>query len=248
MRAPDPENGYSKRQEREMDDIAMKWVVGGSDWELRTSNPQLIGFLPAHNDHKDYDLMFEDFGDLSQLTVLDFGCGPGRNLVKYHSTFARIDGIDISQMCLDRAAIYLQHPPHAVPPNKYTLYKTNGVDLREVLDNKYDLIMSTICMQHISVHEIRYNIFKDMLRVLKPGGWITIQMGYGERIGGVEYYVNFYDAEKTNGYCDVRVREPGQLEKDLAEIGYTNFQFTLRPVGPGDGHTCWIFFRAQKPQ
>lgn len=241
-----PDNDYTKRQEQEMDNLGRQWRVNGSDWELRTSNPQLVGHLPSHNGHEDYALMFQGFENLSTLRVLDFGCGPGRNLVKYNKTFARIDGVDISNVLLDKARIYLASA--FIAPEEYTLYKTNGVDLAEISDGQYDLVMSTICMQHIPVWEIRYNLFQEMLRVLKPGGWITIQMGYGEREGGVEYNENFYDAEKTNGYCDVRVRHPSQLEKDLHGMGYESFQYTIRPVGPGDGHTCWIFFRARKPQ
>ena len=32
----------------------------------------------------------------------------------------------------------------------------------------------------------------------------------------------------------------------MKEIGFENFNYYIRPVGPGDGHPNWIFFNATK--
>lgn len=43
------------------------------------------------------------------LNVLDFGCGPGRNIVKYNKRFNRIDGVDIAKeffSCLEGRCSY----------------------------------------------------------------------------------------------------------------------------------------------
>ena len=107
--------------------------------------------------------------------------------------------------------------------------------------------MSVIAMQHICVYDIRYSIMKDMYRVLKSGGAIAIQMGYGSPSPmTVGYYENYYDAQGTNRTCDVCIETPEQLEKDLLEIGYKDFQYTIGPVGPGDIHPNWIYFNAYK--
>ena len=37
-----------------------------------------------------------------------------------------------------------------------------------------------------------------------------------------------------------------QLEDDLLEIGFTDFQYKITPVGPGDFHPNWIFFSVVK--
>ena len=34
--------------------------------------------------------------------------------------------------------------------------------------------------------------------------------------------------------------------KNLIEIGFTNFQFIIGPVGPGDIHPNWIYFNCIK--
>jgi hypothetical protein len=72
-------------------------------------------------------------------------------------------------------------------------------------------------------------------------------MGYGTGHPlSVSYYENKYDATETNSRCDTRVEDAAYLEKDLLECGFVNFKFYIRPVGPGDVHSQWIFFNAQK--
>ena len=107
--------------------------------------------------------------------------------------------------------------------------------------------MKLFTLQHIPIHEIRFNLFKEFYRVLNNGGWFTAQMGFGKgKFGAVDYYKNHYNAAKTNGRTDVFIESPKQLEGDLKKIGFTNFECSIRPSGPGDTHPNWIFFRAQK--
>jgi hypothetical protein len=107
--------------------------------------------------------------------------------------------------------------------------------------------MSTIALQHICVYDIRYSIFKDIFKVLKPNGIFTAQMGYGSPSPQtVGYYENYYDADGTNRTCDVCIESPEQLKKDLLEIGFTDFNYVIGPTGPGDFHPHWIYFNAKK--
>ena len=47
-------------------------------------------------------------GKGESLIGIDFGCGPGRNIVKYASTFRRLDGVNISEANLINAGEYLR--------------------------------------------------------------------------------------------------------------------------------------------
>jgi hypothetical protein len=88
---------------------------------------------------------------------------------------------------------------------------------------------------------------KDIYRVLKNGGVFTAQMGYGAGSPmSVGYYENYYDATSTNRGCDVCIEAPEQLEKDLLEIGFTDFNYVIGPTGPGDFHPNWIYFSCKK--
>jgi hypothetical protein len=72
-------------------------------------------------------------------------------------------------------------------------------------------------------------------------------MGYGKNSPNtVPYYVNFTSALTTNRGCDVEVRSPEQVRDDLVAAGFAEFEYWIRPTGPGDTHPNWIFFTAVK--
>lgn len=233
----DPANSYTQMQKSKYDDDASHWSLSEKDW--------VIGGYETHNDWPDYKLLFEGLLDLSSKRVLDFGCGPGRNLVKYAGVFSRIDGVDLSEINLEKARVLIEDS--LLDVSKFTLYPCNGVDLANVPSATYDIVMGTIVLQHICVHEIRLNYLKEYFRVLVPGGTLTMQMGFGKSSYGVDYYANNYAALATNGGCDTRVDSADQLKGDLEAVGFTNFRYSIRPVGPGDSHPNWIFFQADVP-
>lgn len=214
------------------------------NWNLENKNP-VVGSFEDHNNWSDYKYIFDPITNSKDKIALDFACGPGRNLVKHHSKFKRLDGVDISQINIEKAKLYLNSENII----ESLLYVSNGVDLDVIESNIYDVVMSTIALQHICVHSIRYNIFKDIHRVLKIGGIFTAQMGYGPETPSktsVDYYSDNYDASGTNGECDTRVESPHQLENDLLKIGFKNFKYIIGPTGPGDGHLNWIYFNVEK--
>jgi ubiquinone/menaquinone biosynthesis C-methylase UbiE len=215
-----------------------------SNWNISNLDP-VVGSFNDHNNWSDYDFLFKDIDNLESKIMLDFGCGPGRNLVKFSNKFKKIDGIDIAEQNIKNAIVWINH--NNIELNKHNVYLCNGVDLNCIDDETYDVVMSTICMQHICVYEIRLNYLKEFYRVLKPGGYITIQMGYGTPSpDSVDYYDNFYDAQSTNRGCDTNISNHTQVETDLLNIGFKNFNYYIRPTGPGDRHPNWIFFNAQK--
>lgn len=237
------DNPYSLMQRAQYDREASAWNLNDKD--------HVIGNYSAHLAYDDVHDLFGD-ADLSEKVGLDFGCGPGRNLVRFSKftherdrIFHRLDGVDISPICLDKARENLT--ASGVGTHRIILYETNGIDLAEIPDLRYDVVMSVITLQHICVHEIRYNLMKDIFRVLRRGGFFTAQMGFGNRPGGHDYYENYYEASGTNGWHDVMVSDPEQLRKDLTDIGFTNFQSHFTDARGGDVHDKWIYFKAEKP-
>ena len=88
---------------------------------------------------------------------------------------------------------------------------------------------------------------KEIYRVLKPGGVFTAQMGFGSPSPmSVGYYENYYDAPISNRGCDVCIERPEQLQSDLLDVGFTDFNYKICEVGPGDCHPNWIFFNVKK--
>jgi SAM-dependent methyltransferase len=212
-----------------------------SVWSLENRDP-VVGSFDAHNSWTDYEFLFKDFVNQKELIGLDFACGPGRNIVRYKDRFKRLDGVDISPINIENAKKYTSN--NGI---ECDLYVNDGVDLSVINSDKYDFVMSTIALQHICVYDIRYSIFKDIFKVLKPNGIFTAQMGYGSPSPQtVGYYENYYDADGTNRTCDVCIESPEQLKKDLLEIGFTDFNYVIGPTGPGDFHPHWIYFNAKK--
>lgn len=234
-------NKYTQMQQKQYNHEASCWTPENRNIECG----YVVGSFDKHNEWKDYDdFLFKNI-NTSDKIALDFGCGPCRNIVKFCDRFNRIDGTDLSQVNLDKGKSWCENNKVSFIPN---LYKTNGVDLSNIESNSYDIVFSTICFQHICVHEIRYNLLQEFHRVLKSGGSVCIQMGYGKKhIRGVNYFDNYYDSLGTNSYQDVMIEDPDQVKTDLDKIGFKDFSYDLRPVGPGDGgHEQWIFFRATK--
>lgn len=231
-------NNYSQMQEGLYNALA-------SEWSLENRDP-VVGSFDAHNNWQDYeDYLWKDITDLKNKKVIDFGCGPGRNLVRWSSYIGKLDGVDISSINLDKAKVWIS--ANGLNPDNFSLYKGEGTGISSVPSDSYDVVMSTIAMQHICVHDIRVNLFKEFHRVLKDSGKITIQMGFGpNHPRSVDYYENYYDANTSNGGMDTRIEDPNQLKEDLEKIGFKNFNFYIRPVGPGDSHNNWIFFNAEK--
>ena len=217
---------------------------GSACWNINERDA-VVGSFDSHNNWDDYEFLFRDIENCENKIVLDFGCGPGRNLVKYSNKFKHIDGTDLDEMNLQNAIRWIEH--NNIEKEKHNLILCNGIDLNRIDNETYDIVMSTICMQHICVYDIRFNYLKEFYRVLKNGGHITIQMGYGNPSPScVDYYDNYYEATSTNRGCDTNISDYKQIEKDLLSIGFKNFKYYIRPTGPGDNHPNWIFFNAQK--
>ena len=58
-----------------------------SRWTLENKNP-VVGGYHKHNNWSDYDeYLFKNIGDTSNSIAIDYGTGPGRNIIKFHQKF-----------------------------------------------------------------------------------------------------------------------------------------------------------------
>lgn len=203
---------------------------------------------PEHNKNKDYwDILLKDIKE-KQLwenkKALDFACGKGRNVTNLLSlaSWSTVDGVDISPG-------NIVHCKQNYKKQKSRWYVNNGVDIQELKTEEYDFVMSTIALQHIPVYDIRKNILKDILRVMKKGAIFSFQVAYGPESPGkrpASYYDNIFNAEATNSAWDFRVNNEQQVIEDLSEIGFSDISTEVRESFSDNQHPQWIYIRCKK--
>lgn len=231
------QNKYTDMQKNE-------YAILARTWDIDRNGP--IGApIDKLNNWIDFEYMFDGIPDLENRECLDFGCGPGRNLLKYYNRFKLIDGVDLDEYNIFCAKRYLS--ANKLNVDNFRFYVNSGYDIECINDEQYDLIISTICLQHICVYDIRFSLLCEFFRILRHNGYIAIQMGYGvPSPRTVGYYDNYYDATKTNRSCDTSISNVKEIENDLIKIGFTNFRYHIKQPGPGDFHPNWIYFNAMK--
>lgn len=97
------------------------------------------------------------------LTILDFGCGTGRNIPFIQNTFvqAKLDACDVSEKSIRHAK---QHSPNVNFFHPDSLFES---------DKKYDLIIVSVVLHHIPADDL-FAELKRMKSLLSENGRIAI--------------------------------------------------------------------------
>jgi SAM-dependent methyltransferase len=225
-----------------IEDYLGMWRGEVADLTFQQAKDVVVGSFDEHNAWPDYDeFLFKDI-DTTGSVALEYGCGPGRNIVKFKDRFARIDGVDIRSELIEYAKQYIKDNDAAGH-----VYVTDGKSV-PTDSAVYDVVFSVICLQHIGRHDVRTAIFNDIFRVLKPGGHLCFQMGFNgcPPVPSVNYFDNNPATEKFYR-CDVSFDNEQYLIDDLTDIGFVNYRSWVRPTGPNDGHNNWLWVQVRKP-
>jgi len=106
---------------------------------------------------------------IENKVVLDIGCGTGRNMKRMLTLGAsKVIGLDISSGMLEKAKEHFKNETRA----EVRLNET-GFEFKDVGAETIDLVTACLMLEHIKLDELK-KVFKEMHRVLKPGGCVMV--------------------------------------------------------------------------
>ena len=121
-----------------------------------------------HNQNKTRDLDMKVtktiLGELNFKTVLEIGCGTGKNSVSLLNLAEHIYAVDLSDKMLDLARKKIQNP-------KVRFKKADITRPWDWISEKFDLICFNLILEHIEDLDF---IFQEAVTRLNPGGYIFI--------------------------------------------------------------------------
>lgn len=137
------------------------------------------------------------WGNHAGEVVLDYGCGPGTDLVGFllYSNADKVIGIDVSEKALRFARRRMAL--HNFKPDKINLIRISDSEPKIPLaDNSVDFIYSQGVLHHTSYPE---SILKELCRVLKPGKQASI-MVYNRQSVWFHLYVAYFEMITLNRF------------------------------------------------
>lgn len=151
--------------------------------------------------------------------VLDVGCAAGNQLYAVHNEISEGHGVDIAQSLVDAAIAYTKEQ------NFTNLTFSQGeVERLNFPDLSYDVVICGEVLEHVFD---KNEAFRELLRVLKPGGHLIISVpnlnadgtwwGRLMRLVGVRSFtpIPVFSKEEIATHGDAHVREyTGQEVKD----------------------------------
>jgi len=159
-------------------------------WTPRASAKQLEWRFEKYPLFREFSGLWGDHGG---QVVLDYGCGPGNDVVglALHSGARRIIGVDVSRKALEMAADRIAL--HGVDPARTELVLSDEQKAEVPLaDASVDYFQSQGVLHHTSAPEL---LLAELRRVLVPGGrgtimvynrdsiWFHLYSGYELRFG-----------------------------------------------------------------
>ncbi|MEX2511827.1 MAG: class I SAM-dependent methyltransferase [Cyclobacteriaceae bacterium] len=131
--------------------------------------------------------------EISNLSVLDFGCGVGRLAIPFAGfSDKEVLGIDISEEIIQRAITHQQ----TYNQKNLSFQTYDGENLNQI--GNFDFINSYIVFQHIEPRK-GMMLLRQLLDHLNWGGILQVQLTHGQRLP-LPTYLNFYLRTKFRPY------------------------------------------------
>jgi ubiquinone/menaquinone biosynthesis C-methylase UbiE len=161
------------------------------------------------------------------LSILDFGCGPGHDLVGFslQSKPARLIGVDISPTSLGQAKSRLELHGLSAELHRVDTQK----DRIPLEDASVDLVRACGVLQHMAEPE---TALRELRRVLKPGGRIQI-LAYNKDSLWRHLYVPYVLQIEEGKYADLSLDDAFTRSTDGPDCPFSR-SYTK------EEHTAWV--------
>ena len=123
---------------------------------------------------RDFEILFQDLSreDMARGVALELGCGVGRLLKPASSAFARVVGLDVSEVALEKARQFLGNTANI------DFIHGSGSDFGDVSDKSIDYAYTFASLSSMPVCVIAQYLL-EFARVMKQGGTLRLQMYLG---------------------------------------------------------------------
>lgn len=184
--------------------------------------------------------------------VMDYGCGPGNDLVNFlvYGKAKKIIGVDVSKTALKLAEHRLSlHKAQGYDTSKVELLRISDKDVKlPIGDATLDYINCQGVLMHVSEPE---KVLREFWRVLKPGGrvkvmvynsdslWRHAYVGYQKMVLGqpISHVCTTSEFNQQNETLGMNIDQVFQICTDGKECprasSYTNDEFTALASGAG---------------
>lgn len=192
---------YSKPQHLTLSEEASEDLIKFTRWAERNIDP--VGQITPLKPNR---------------MVLDIGCGNGRNLIYLSQNYRmKGHGIDISEVAISQARKLSDGLP--------IVYEVGDISTKlPVADESVDFLLDMMT-SHFLRNAERDALKKEILRVLKPGGWFFLKTFLADEDLHTERLLAEVPADEEGAYIHPRlgVYEYVWKEADLREFFGTDF-------------------------
>jgi SAM-dependent methyltransferase len=103
----------------------------------------------------------------NEMSILDAGCGGGRNLIYFLRSGCEVFGVDQNPGAIEQVRLYAK----SLAPNlSQENFQVSNVEKMPFPNERFDAVISSAVL-HFAVNERHfYAMLEEMWRVLKPGG------------------------------------------------------------------------------
>lgn len=241
----------------------IRWGETDPYWGVASWDGKEAGSDEAWTDEEFYAMGRQDWADFRERWVrygldagscVEIGCGTGRMTRPMAADFDHVHGVDVAPGMLAEAA-------RATDGLAVTLHQVDGLTL-PLDDDSFDAAFSTHVFQHFDSPSDADANWREIARVLKPGGTMMVHLPVHYWPGGMESFQKIYEVRRKVGDFRAKMRrrkmdkggppimrglyyEWNALDAKLVSLGFKDVELTIiRMSSNGSQHACVLARKA----